>query len=87
MILATISQVSGSMYVRSAVARIGHDRGRIRVHQHDLVALLAQRLAGLRAGIVKLAGLTNHDRAGTDKQNLLDVVASWHRAAWGLMTG
>ena len=30
-------------------ARIGHDRGRIGVDQHDLVALLAQGLAGLGA--------------------------------------
>ena len=43
--------------------RIGHDRRGIRIHQDDFVALLAQRLAGLRAGVVKLAGLADDDRA------------------------
>ena len=59
--------------------RIGHDRGRVRVHQHDLVALFAQRLAGLRAGVVELARLPDDDRAGADDENLLEVVASWHQ--------
>ena len=57
------------MYVRSAIAGIGHDRGRVRVDQHDLVALFAQGLAGLRAGVVELAGLPDDDRAGADEQN------------------
>ena len=63
--------------------RIGHDRGRVRVDQHDLVALFAQRLARLRAGVVELAGLADDDRAGADDQNLLDVVASRH-GWWGV---
>ena len=67
--------------------RIGHDRRRIRVHQHDLVAFFAQGFARLRAGIVKFAGLADHNGAGTNDENLLQVVASGHRAAWGLMTG
>ncbi len=39
----------------SAIGRsgIGHDRGRIGIHQHDFVALFAQRLTGLRAGIIE----------------------------------
>jgi hypothetical protein len=41
---------------------IGHDRRRVRVDQHDPVALGAQRLAGLRPGIVELAGLADDDR-------------------------
>ena len=60
--------------------RIGHDRGRVRVDQHDLVAFFAQGLAGLRAGIIELAGLADDDRAGADEQNLVDVVASRHVA-------
>ncbi len=44
--------------------RIGHDRRRIRVHQNDAVTFLAQRLAGLGAGIVEFAGLADDDGAG-----------------------
>ena len=47
--------------------RIGHDRGRIAVDENDPVAFLFQRFAGLRAGIVELTGLTDHDRAGPDQ--------------------
>ena len=47
--------------------RIGHDRGRIAVDENDPVAFFFQRFAGLRAGIVELAGLTDHDRAGPDQ--------------------
>ena len=58
--------------------RVGHDGGRIGVHQNDPVALLAQRLAGLCAGIVELAGLTDDDRAGADDQDAFDVSTLWH---------
>ena len=44
-------------------ARIGHDRGRIRIDQHDLVAFFAQGFAGLGSRIIELAGLTDDDRA------------------------
>ena len=59
---------------------VGHDRGRIRVDQHDLVTLFAQGLAGLRARIIELAGLADDDRPGADEQDLVDVVASRHGA-------
>ena len=58
--------------------RVGHDRGRVGVDQHDLVPLLAQGLARLGAGIVELAGLPDDDRPGADQQDLLDIVATWH---------
>ena len=61
--------------------RIGHDGGRVGVDQDDAVALLLQRLAGLGAGIVELAGLADDDRAGADDQDRLDVGASWHGAS------
>ena len=61
--------------------RVGHDGRRIRIHQHDLVALRAQCLARLRAGIVEFAGLADDDRAGADDQNLLDVFALRHLVA------
>ena len=58
--------------------RVGHDRGRVAVDQHHPVALVAQRLARLCAGIVEFAGLADHDRAGADDQDGLDVGALRH---------
>ncbi len=58
--------------------RVGHDGGRVGVHQHHAVALVAQRLAGLRARIVELAGLADDDRPGADDQDPLDVGAFRH---------
>ena len=58
--------------------RIGHDRSRIRVDEYDRISLVAQGLACLRAGVVELAGLTDHDRPGTDEQYFSDVVSFGH---------
>ncbi len=58
--------------------RVGHDRGGVRVHEDDAVALLLQRLAGLGAGIIELARLADDDRACADDQDALDVCASGH---------
>ena len=58
--------------------RIGHDRGRVRVHQHDLVAFFAQRLAGLHAGIIKFAALPDDDWTGADEENFLELVIPRH---------
>src|SRR5690606_232833 len=58
---------------------VGHDRGRVGIHQHHAVALLAQRLAGLRAGVVELAGLADDDGAGADDEDGLEVGAPWHQ--------
>ena len=49
---------------------VGHDRGGVRVDQHGLDALFAKRLARLRAGVVELGGLADHDRPRTEDQNL-----------------
>jgi hypothetical protein len=62
--------------------RIGHDRGRVRVDQDDAVALFLQRLAGLGAGIVELAGLADDDRSRADDEDRLDIGAFWHVWAW-----
>jgi hypothetical protein len=59
-------------------ARVGHDRRRVAVDQDDAKALLAQGLAGLRAGVIELARLTDHDRPGADDQDALDVGALRH---------
>ena len=57
---------------------VGHDGGRVRVHQHNLVALLLEGLAGLRAGVVELRRLADDDRPRADHQNLLNVISAWH---------
>ena len=59
---------------------VGHDGGRVGVHQHHLVALLQQDLAGLGAGVVELAGLPDDDRPGSEQHDLLDVGAAGHPA-------
>ena len=61
--------------------RVGHDRRRVGVDEHDLVALLAQHLAGLHAGVVELGGLADHDRPGAEDQDLVDVGAPRHAQA------
>ena len=61
--------------------RIGHNRGRIGVDQDDPVPLLAQGLAGLGAGIVELAGLPDHDGAGADDHNGVDIGTFRHPSA------
>jgi hypothetical protein len=50
----------------------------LRVDQDDAEPFLAERFAGLGAGIVELASLTDDDRPGSDDQDALDIVAHWH---------
>src|SRR6185369_8074827 len=57
---------------------IGHDGSRVRVREHHLKALGLERLAGLRAGVVKLRRLANDDGARTDDQDFGDVRAFGH---------
>ena len=59
-------------------AGVGHDGGRVGVHQDHPVAFLPQRLARLDAGVVELAGLADDDRAGADDQDRVDVGALGH---------
>src|SRR6185295_6723401 len=58
--------------------RVGHDGGRVGIHQHHPVALLAQRLAGLRARIVELAGLADDNRSRANDQDAPDVSSFGH---------
>ena len=60
--------------------RVGHDRRRIRIDEHDAKAFLLERLAGLRAGIVELAGLADDDRARADDEDRAEVSSFWHRS-------
>ena len=57
---------------------IGHDRGRVGVDQHDTVALVAQRLARLRARVVEFTALADDDRAGAENQDGVYVIAAGH---------
>ena len=42
--------------------RVSHNRSRIRVHKHNLIALFAQSLTSLSTRIVKFTSLPNHNR-------------------------
>ena len=57
---------------------VSHDGGRVGVDENDVVAFAAQGFAGLRAGIVELAGLADDDRAGADDEDFLDVFTFGH---------
>src|SRR5690606_5365503 len=58
--------------------RVGHDRRGVRVDEHHFEAGATQRLAGLRSRVVELGCLTDDDRAGTEYEDLVDVIASGH---------
>ena len=64
--------------MRSAKLRVGHDRRRIGIHEHDLVALFPQRLARLHAGIIKLASLADDDWSRPDEQNFVELIVPRH---------
>ena len=53
--------------------RVGHDRRRIRIHQHNLEALGPECFAGLGSGIVELTGLTDHNRSRTQQQDAAQI--------------
>ena len=48
---------------------VGHNRGRIGIDEDDFIALFAQSLTGLRAGIVEFTGLADNNRAGADDED------------------
>ena len=51
---------------------IGHDRRGIRIHEHNIVALLGKRFAGLNARVVEFAALADHNRTGTNEEDFFD---------------
>ena len=57
---------------------VGHDGGRIGIAQHHLIAFALECLAGLRAGVIELSRLANHNRPGADDQDLRDVISAGH---------
>jgi hypothetical protein len=62
--------------------RIGHDGGRVGIHQDDPKALFPQGLAGLGAGIVELAGLADHNGTGADDHDALYVGSFGHNVGF-----
>ena len=52
---------------------VGHDRRRVAVDEDHLEAFGAQRLAGLAARVVELAGLTDDDRTRADDEDAFEV--------------
>ena len=61
--------------------RIGHDGGRVGIHQDDAIALFLQRLDRLRARIIELARLADDDRTSADDEDGGDVCALGHYLA------
>ncbi len=60
-------------------AAVGHDGRRVRVDQHRAQPLVAQHAQRLAAGVVELARLPDHDRAGADHGDARDVGAPRQR--------
>ncbi|MCY1280808.1 hypothetical protein D9M70_296020 [compost metagenome] len=58
--------------------RVGHDGGRVGVHQDDAEAFFLQGFTSLGAGVVELAGLADHDGTGTKDQDAFDVCTFRH---------
>ena len=59
---------------------VGHDRGRVRVDQDDAHALFPQDLDRLRAGVVELGRLADHDRSRAEDENTFNVGIARHQA-------
>lgn len=58
--------------------RVGHDGGGVAVEEHNAEAVGAEGLAGLCAGVIELAGLTDNDGAGADDEDGVEVGAARH---------
>jgi len=58
--------------------RVGHDGGRVAVHQDDAIPLSAQSLHRLRPAIIEFACLANDDGPGAKNQNGMDVSTFGH---------
>ena len=61
--------------------RVGHDRRRVGVDEDDADALGLEHAARLGAGVVELARLADHDRARSDDEDRVDVLAPRHERA------
>ena len=57
---------------------VGHDGGRVGVHQDDPQAFLLEDTQCLGAGVVELGGLADDDRAGTNDEDALEICTFRH---------
>ena len=60
--------------------RVGHDRGRVGVDQHDLHSLLPHGTAGLRPGEVEFGCLADLDGSRSDQKDFFNVRPARHQA-------
>ena len=58
--------------------RVSHNGGRIGIDQNDAIAFFAQRFTGLCPGIIKLACLSDNNRASTNNHNRGNIIATGH---------
>src|SRR4029077_5795944 len=58
--------------------RICHDRGGVRVYEHDFVAFFAQSLARLHTRIIEFAALPNDDRARANEEDFVQLIVPRH---------
>ena len=58
---------------------VGHNGGGVGIDQNNFQALFLQRTAGLRACIVKLGGLPDNDRTGTNDHNFSQFWIQRHK--------
>ena len=67
---------------RIGALRVGHDGGRIGVHQNDPITLFFQCFTRLSSRIIELTGLTDNDRPRADDQDAVDVGSLGHAFAY-----
>ncbi len=84
-IRAFLAQDSGNILQRQGLhvhfvgnGRVRHNGRRVGVDKDHFIAFLFQGKACLGARIVKLGGLADHDRTGTNNQNLVNVCTLCH---------
>ncbi len=58
--------------------RVGHDRGRVRVDEDNLVSFFFQGKTRLSTSIVKFCRLPDDDRTGSDYKDFLNIWSFWH---------
>ena len=59
--------------------RISHDGGGVRVRKDNAITLRFQHTACLCSRVVKLAGLSDHNRPRANNQDGVDVITAWHQ--------
>ena len=65
--------------------RVCHNGGWVAVYEDNLITFFHQRLTGLGARIIELAGLSDDDGAGADDENLIYVCAFGHGFCYSLL--